>query len=93
MKKYIMYMTPEEIIKRLNDGEIIKGDNTDKYFKMINGQICHLGKLYCVIGTKVRTDKQYYFETEEPFLLEVDRFYKTKSGKKAYIYDQNRKEQ
>lgn len=85
MKKYIKYMTPEEIVKRLNDGEIIKDDNTEKYFKMIDGQICHLGKYYCVIGTKIRTDKQYYFETEESTEIKETGLYKTRDGRKAFV--------
>ena len=86
-KQYIKYMKPEEIIERLSGGEIIKDDNSDKYFKMINGIICHLGKYYCVMNTKIRTDKQYYFENEELFKITEIGYYKARNGKKVFVYD------
>ena len=84
-KQYIKDMNPEEIIERLSGGEVIKEDNSDKYFKMINGIICHLGKLYCVINVKIRTDKHYYFEIE-PFKIKQTGIYKMRNEKIAYVF-------
>ncbi len=94
MKTYIKNLTPEEIIKRLKNGEILYPVNPDYHIKMIDGVICEfynneLQFINTQIGSVYRPDSNegfdYYFETEESLTFEEGKFYKTREGKKAYI--------
>lgn len=40
MKTYLKDLTPEEIIQRLKNGEILHPVNPDFYIKMIDGVLC-----------------------------------------------------
>ena len=87
MKTYLKDLTPEEIIKRLKNGEIVKIKDSKEYFKMIDGVICRFFSYGDVgIGSLLYTEPDdVYFETEEPLTFEQGKFYKTREGKKAYI--------
>ena len=94
MKTYLKDLTPEEIIKRLKNGEILHPVNPDFYIKMIDGVLCEfynneLKFINVQVGSVYRPDSNegynFYFETEEPLTFEEGKFYKTRDGKKAYI--------
>jgi len=94
MKTYLKNLTPEEIIKRLKNGEILHPVNPDFYIKMIDGVLCEfynneLKFINVQVGSVYRPDSNegydFYFETEEPLTFEQGKFYKTRDGKKAYI--------
>lgn len=94
MKQYIKDMTPEEIIQRLKNGEILHPLNPDGYYKMIDGVLCEFYKnelqfINTQIGSVYRPDLNegfdYYFETKEPFKITESGFYKTKDRSKVYI--------
>lgn len=87
MKTYLKNLTPEEIIKRLKNGEVVKVDNIKSYYKMIDGVICKFYKDGDVgVGEMFyKNPKDIYFETKEPLTFEQGKFYKTRDGKKAYI--------
>lgn len=87
MKTYLKDLTPEEIIKRLKNGEIVKIEDSKEYFKMIDGIVCRFYDYGDVgIGCSIFKDpNDVYFETEEPLTFEQGKFYKTREGKKAYI--------
>ena len=87
MKTYLKDLTPEEIIKRLKNGEVVKIEHSGSYIKMIDGitvRFYPLHKPY-INATINLDDKDFYFETEEPLTFEEGKFYKTREGKKAYI--------
>lgn len=86
MKTYLKGLTPEEIIKRLKNGEIIKFDgNNAVYIKMIDGIICRFyGDFYFIINGGFDNDG-FYFETEEPFEIKEAGLYKTRDGKKVFV--------
>ena len=85
MKTYIKDLTPEEIIKRLKNGEIIKFDCDNTFhIKMIDGIICRIYENYFIINGGFDNDG-FYFETEEPLTFEQGKFYKTRDGKKAFV--------
>lgn len=87
MKTYLKDLTPEEIIKRLKNGEVIKIKDSKEYFKMIDDVICRFFDYGDVgIGSLLYAGPDdAYFEIEEPLTFEEGKFYKTREGKKAYI--------
>lgn len=87
MKTYLKDLTPEEIIKRLKNGEVIKIENSVEYIEMIGGIICyHSNDGDVIVGASIfKNQGNRYFETEEPLTFEEGKFYKTREGKKAYI--------
>ena len=90
MKTYLKDLTPEEIIKRLKNGESVKVDCYDCedriiYIKMIDGIICRFfddGDI--MIGTGFGIEN-CYFETEEHFEIKETGLYVTRDGIEAYI--------
>lgn len=86
MRTYLKDLTPEEVIQRLKNGEIIKFDNNKTFhIKMIDGIICRIydGNNFMINGGF--DNDSFYFETEESLTFEEGKFYKTREGKKAYI--------
>jgi hypothetical protein len=95
MKTYIKNLTPEEIIKRLKNGEIVKIENSKEYFKMIDGVVCRFFDYGDIgIGSVLfKEPDDVYFETEEPFEIKETGFYMTRACAKVYVnsIDENRK--
>ena len=89
MKTYLKDLTPEEIIKRLKNGEVIKIEHSGSYIKMIDDIMVKFYPLHkSCINIAIDLDLEgsdFYFETEEPLTFEEGKFYKTREGKKAYI--------
>ena len=89
MKTYLKDLTPEEIIKRLKNGEIIENEEgDDTIIKYYDGVICRVyedGSYEINVSFTTDAACVYYFETEEPLTFEQGKFYKTREGKKAYI--------
>lgn len=88
MKTYLKDLTPEEIIKRLKNGEIIKFDGNNAFhIKMIDGIICRFyNRNNFVINGEFDNDG-FYFETEEPFEIKEAGLYKTRDGRKVFVSD------
>lgn len=94
MKTYIRDLKFDEVLERLKKGEVIKNEVTGDTIKYYDGILCRFYKAGSyTMGATITNDPafSYYFETKEPFSLEVDKFYKTKDNKKAYIYEKNGK--
>ena len=94
MKTYLKDLAPEEIIKRLKNGEILHPVNPDFYIKMIDGVLCEfynneLKFINVQVGSVYRPDSNegydFYFETEEPFEIKETGLYKTICGKKVFV--------
>jgi hypothetical protein len=86
MKTYLKDLTPEEIIRRLKNGEVAKIENRKNFYKMIDGVLCYVGESGFIINDVILIGEyNEYFETEEPLIFEQGKFYKTREGKKAYI--------
>lgn len=91
MKTYLKNLTPEEIIKRLKNGEIIKSEEDDEIIiKYYDGVIYSSNKRfgdYQINVSFMNTGAdEFYFDTEDSSLtFEEGKFYKTREGKKAYI--------
>lgn len=85
---YLNKLTPEEVIKRLKNGEVIHFEGNDLTLKMIDGIIIERGRdctgfNYAFIVDRNISD--YYFE-EEPFEITETGVYKTRDGRKAFVY-------
>lgn len=89
MKTYVKDLTPEEIIKRLKNGEVVKIKDSKEYFKMIDGVICRFFSYGDVgIGSLLYTEPDdVYFETEELFEIKETGLYKTRCGRKVFVSD------
>lgn len=90
MKKvYLNTLTTEEIIKRLKDGELVKRDDrSGLIYKMIDGVIIIKDSKGITLGGRLLINEvdYLYFEEEEPFEIEETGVYKTRDGRKAYVY-------
>lgn len=96
MKTYLKDLTPEEVIRRLKAGEVVRYPDSNLEIKMIDGVLCRLTKHEIVYGTSLTVCtsgtgySEYYFETPAELKLEVGKCYKTRDGRKAFISIQNK---
>lgn len=91
MKKvFLNTLTPEEIIRRLKNGEVIKREDrgNDLIYRMIDGVIVQKDIWDITIGSSFTVDEvdDYYFEEDEPFIITETGVYKTRDGRKAFVY-------
>lgn len=87
MKKvYLKDLQPDEVIRRLKAGEVVKDDKGKYEKKLIDGIICTIynDKGY-VINDYLISDVSAYFEEPEELKLEVGKCYRTRDGRKAFI--------
>lgn len=79
-KIFLKDLTLKEIIKRLRKGEVIKNNYIGALLYVVNGEILS------------KDDKGIiticpYFEEEEPFEITETGVYRTRDGKRAYVYE------
>lgn len=92
MKKkiYLKGMSVEEIIRLLKEGKEIKYENTTVKTKMIEGVICDFeedGECFTIGSSFVSLDiDKAYIEEEEKFEITETGLYKTRDGRKAFVY-------
>lgn len=94
MKKVLLKdLKPEQVLERLQKGEIIYHEIFPSIsYKFINNILCKItfdGIVYND-GILVNDDNRYlYFKEEEPIKFEVGKHYKTRRGTEAicYAYD------
>lgn len=94
MKTYLKDLTPEEVIRRLKAGEVLKEDDSKTITKLVEGVWCTYyqnGSIGLNDGFNLDSDARqyYYFETPDELKLEVGKCYKTRDGRKAFISDYN----
>ena len=85
MKRYLK--TSEEVIDALQDGKEIH-DSDGRVWKLYKGCVIRKDKSgFWSINTPIDAnyDELYVYETE-PLKLEVGKFYKTRNGRKAFVY-------
>lgn len=85
MKRYLK--SPEEVVQALKDGKVVESEGYS--YKLVNGVICSFYKQgyykWNVGGAIFQSDEPYVDEPEQ-LKLEVGKFYKTRDGKKAFVY-------
>lgn len=88
MKKvYLNTLTPEEIIKRLKAGEVVKFDNSSCIVSMVDGVIISKNKGSFMFNDcfTVSYISKSYFEEEEKFEITETGLYKTRDGRQVYV--------
>ena len=91
MKTYLKDLTPEEIIKRLQAGEVVNFEEYSTKIKMIEGVLSSVfqdGTIRLNVSLDL-FDERCYFETPDELKLEVGKCYRTKDGRKAFISSYN----
>ena len=83
MKKYLE--TPEAVIKALKDGKEVR-DKYGSICKLIDGIIISKLNDFFEIGKPIRSVNKPYILEEEPFKIEVGKWYKTRGHQKARCY-------
>lgn len=93
MKKvYLKDLKPDEVTRRLKAGEVVKYPDSNLEIKMIDGVLCRFTKHEIVYGTYLTVCtygtgySEYYFEEPEELKLEVGKCYRTRDGRKAFIF-------
>ncbi len=90
MKK-VYLETPEAVIKALKEGKDVRDENNYSY-KIVDGFIVATYDDDFYIGHTISgLDKPYILE-EEPFKIEVGKFYKTRDGRKAWVVSRQQDE-
>lgn len=92
MKKVLLKdLQPDEVIRRLKAGEVVKDECSKEIIKMIEGILCSVSDLgntrLNILLNPLYPD--YYFEEPEELKLEVGKCYRTKDGRKAFISSYN----
>lgn len=92
MKTYLKDLTPEEVIRRLKAGEVVRFEEADFYYRFINDVLCFFdgedGIVYNA-SISIHPKSKHYFETPDELKLEVGKCYRTKDGRKAFISSYN----
>ena len=87
MKTYLKDLTPEEIIRRLKAGEVVKNEQSKNIIKYIDDVLCN----FCENGTVEYNTNfwicncSYYFETTDELKLQEGKRYKTRGGYMAFL--------
>lgn len=98
-KTYLKDLKPDEVIRRLKAGEVLKDKDSKTIVKIVDGFICAFrsnGEFTINDGvfSDCDTRELQYFETPDELKLEVGKCYKTRDGRKAFVsyYDKNKNE-
>lgn len=85
MKRYLK--SPEEVVQALKDGKVVESEGYS--YKLVNGVICSFykqGYYKWNVGGAIFQSDEPYIDEPESLKLEVGKFYKTRDGKKAFVY-------
>ena len=92
MKK-VYLETPKAVIKALKEGKEVYENNCPDYsFKLIENIIVAKCEDFFEVGSMVNTGNKPYILEEEPFKIEVGKFYKTRDGRKAWVVSRHQDE-
>lgn len=83
MKKYLK--TPEEVIKALKEGKEIKDEKGYSY-KLVDGFIVATARNSFFVGDNILSCNSPYILEEEPFKIEVGKWYETSGHQKARCF-------
>ena len=83
MKK-VYLETPEAVVKALKEGKEVR-DKYGSICKLVDGIIISKINDFFEIGKPIRSVNKPYI-LEEPLKIEVGKFYKTRDGRKAFVY-------
>lgn len=83
MKIYLK--TPEEVIVALKEGKTVKCTDCGAKYTLENGFLVEKSKGTWTINPPLYGFPGYYTEEPDELKLEVDKFYKTRNGRKAWV--------
>ena len=72
MKTYLKDLRPDEVIRRLKAGEVVKHDMISDKYKIIDGMLWGFfddGDISCNDSIRISRDSEYYFETPDELKL------------------------
>ena len=84
MKRYLK--TPEEVIVALKEGKTVKCKDCGAKYTLENGFLVEKSKGTWTINPPLYGFSGYYTEEPDELELEVGKFYKTRDGRKAFVY-------
>lgn len=84
--KTVYLETPEDVIKALKEGKVIKDDNGYSY-KLVDGVIVSTYKNSFSVGYNIFSGNRPYILEEEPLKIEVGKWYETRDHQKARCYN------
>lgn len=87
-KTYLKDLKPDEVIRRLQAGEVVRYDNVTATSKLIEGFLCDVftdGDYRIGSYISARSQPQAYFITPDELKLEVGKCYRTRDGRKAFV--------
>lgn len=84
MKRYLK--TQEEVTQALREGKTVQTNEME--YGIINNLIVGFDKIVreISINPAIRLSENPYINEPEPLKLEVGKFYKTRDGRKAFVY-------
>ena len=89
MKRYLK--TPEEVIKALKEGKVVKSKNVK--YRLIDGIICSFheeyGRKMWTVCNSISEYEKAYIDEPEPFKIEVGKWYETRDHQKARCFKVN----
>lgn len=88
MKTYLKDLSPEEVIRRLKAGEVVKCEKTNFVYKVIDDLPCIIyddGEVVYNASLTICKNGPFYFDTPDELKLEVGKCYRTRDGRKAFI--------
>lgn len=96
-KTYLKDLKPDEVIRRLLAGEVLREDDSKIKIKLVEGMICtYFSNGSVLINDSVLFDdnnkEDFYFETTDELKLEVGKCYKTRDGRKAFVCYYNKED-
>lgn len=89
MKTYLKDLTPDEVIRRLKAGEVVKNERTTTILKIIDGMVCRIwadGDIDYNMSISINKTADDYFEYPYNIKLEVGGRYKNKGGDQVCIF-------
>lgn len=83
-KRYLK--TQEEVVQALKEGKTVQMNEME--YGIINNLIVGFDKIIkeIFINPTIRLSENPYVDEPEPLKLEVGKFYKTRGGRKAFVY-------
>lgn len=84
---YLKDLQPDEVIRRLKSGEVVKHIRGNYEKKLIDGVICTIfNKKGHIINDCITSDESAYFEEPEELKFELGTRYKTRDGHCAIFH-------
>lgn len=90
MKRFISNLKPEDIIAKLKQGIVLKDDEVNDTYEMVDGLVVRKTQYGWTIGDIISSSEKIYFDEPEPEIeVVIGRFYKTRDDRRAFVFSKN----